>query len=162
MPALEAATLAEGADEPRPSPKDEASSQGAVAAGHPLSEHGARDLVDKSALLIAATEAALAAALAAGGDKQLEDSLRDRLRMIRKRAATIFEQSRIHLHAVQMDRHQKVLAQRVESKAKEAASKELALTVKLRQAEAAVAVAKGKEAAVEARRKAGEAKAKKG
>jgi len=97
--------------------------------------------------------------VAASGDQQLEINLRDRLRVLKKRAATAGAESRIHLHAVQMERRGQIQALRVEGKAKEAAEKELALTVKLRQAESVIAAAKGREAAAVARKAVEEAKA---
>ena len=157
----EPAMPAEALSHDAPAAADKVSSQDDLVVEHPLSKQAAKDLAGRASASIAATEAALAAAVAAGGDKGLETSLRERLRMLRKRAATVGAESRIHLHAVQMDRREQVLAQRVESKAREAAAKELALTVKLRQAEAAVAAAKGREAAAEARKKVEEAKAQK-
>lgn len=134
--------------------------QGAVVPGeaHRLSGLAARELAERATAQLAATQAALDAAVAAGGDKQLETSLRDRVRALKKQASTVGAESRIHLHAVQMERREQIQALRVESKEKEATARELAMTVKLRQVEAVIAAAKGKEVAAEARKKVEEAK----
>ena len=107
-----------------------------------------------------ATIAALEAVVSAGGDPQLEDTLRQRLRGLTRQATAMHDESRVRLRALQMERQQAVETLRAESKAQEAAEKELALTVQLRQAEADIAKVRGREAATAAKQIADAAKAK--
>ena len=90
----------------------------------------------------------------------MEDTLRQRLRGLTRQATAMHDESRVRLHALQMERQQAVETLRAESKAQEAAEKELALTVQLRQAEADIAKVRGREAATAAKQIADAAKAK--
>ena len=95
--------------------------------------------------------AALQAAQAVGGDAQLVETLQQRLRALSKQSSAVSGPARVHVHAKQLERQAEVKRQRLASLAQETKEKELALTVKLRQAEAEIAKAKGREIAAAAK-----------
>jgi hypothetical protein len=93
-----------------------------------------------------------------GGDAQLVETLQQRLRALSKQATSVKSPARIYVHAQQMDRRAEVRRQRLESTEQEAREKELALTVKLRQAEAEIAKARSREIAAVAKKAVEEAR----
>ena len=107
------------------------------------------------------TAAALEAVLSAGGDPELERQLRSRLRSLEAACARIDSPARLHVHDMLLERRQKVELARAECKAKDAAEKHAAMTLKLRQAEAEIAKSRGREAAAEAKKAQDDAKAAK-
>jgi len=105
-----------------------------------------------------ATHAALEAAKTVGGDKQLVDTLQQRLKSLSRQFRACGDRGRLRIRVLRM--HQKTRAKklRAESVAQENHTKELRLEVKLREAEAVKAREKGREAAAVARKEAEEAK----
>ena len=105
-----------------------------------------------------ATMAALQAAQTLGGDAQLVETLQQRLHVLSKERSAACGSARIHLRSKQLERKDEIGRRRQESTTQEARTKELALTVKLRQAEAEVAKARGKEVAAAAKKAVEEAR----
>ena len=99
--------------------------------------------------------------MSAGGDPELERQLRSRLRSLNAASARIDNPARLHVHDMLLERREKVELARAECKAKDAAEKHAAMTLKLRQAEAEIAKSRGREAAAEAKKAQEDAKAAK-
>ena len=127
---------------------------------HALAPRARRALETDIETKRSATIAALEAVVSAGGYPQLEDTLRQSLRALTRQATAMHDESRVRLRALQMERQKAVEARRAESKAQDAADKQLALTVKLRQAEADIAKERGREAAIAAKQAVDAAKEK--
>ena len=112
---------------------------------HPLAPRAKMDLQQALDKKREATLAALTAARDAGGDAQLVETLQQRLRLLRQQSKAVGGTARIHLHAQQLEREQEVRRLRVESHAQATREKAWKLTLQLRQAEAEIARAKGRE-----------------
>ena len=105
-----------------------------------------------------AVAGALRSAASTGGDRQLEDSLRARLRATDKQLLRLEEPTAIHLRAKALERQKVVDKARKEAKAEDAKQKELKLLVELKKHEAEIAKAASKAQAAEANKALAEAK----
>ena len=114
-------------------------------------EEASKQLADSLHGKKMSVELALKAAVAVGGDRVLEDTLRCRLREIDKRIHRGGGEMRTNLRAIALERNSRVEVARAESKAEEARAKELKLLVELRTKEAEIAKSKSKEAALAAK-----------
>ena len=128
-----------------------ASSQVCSPPAHPFMEEAAQQLSESLKQRKMAIESAMQAVAAVGGDRDLEESLRIRLREVDKKMLRSGDPTRTSLRAVALERQAKVDMARAESNAEEARAKELKLLVELRKHEAEIAKAKSKEAAVAAK-----------
>ena len=105
-----------------------------------------------------ACHAALEAAKTVGGDRQLVDTLQQRLRSIARQLQASGDKGRLRLRVVRLRQKAQAKKLRADSVAEENRAKELRLEVKLREAEAVKAREKGKEAVAAARKEADEAR----
>ena len=114
-------------------------------------EEASKQLADSLTAKKLAVESALKAAVSAGGDRALEDTLRCRLREVDKEINRSGGEIRTNLRAIALERKRKVEIARAESQAEEARAKELKLLLDLRTKEAEIAKTKTKEAALAAK-----------
>ena len=128
-----------------------ASSQVCSPSAHPFMEEAARQLYESLKQKKMAIEYAMQAVAAAGGERDLEEDLRSRLREVDKKLLRSGDPIRTSLRAVALERQARVDTARAESKAEEARAKELKLLVGLRKSEAVLAKAKSKEVWVAAK-----------
>ena len=132
--------------------------EGHVESEDELTKHARTSLQLEAQRKYDATHAALEAAKTVGGDKQLVDTLQERLKSIARQCRASRGRGAVRLRAVRLQQKAQAKKLRAASVAQENRVKELRLEVKLREAEAVKAREKGREATAAARKEADEAR----